>query len=1077
MRHSHLLTAALIAAQAACTRTVPRAESTASRGLSAIERDAVREASVLDLVATNVISIPEGLARFVVSGGDGILALRVPAAELAAVEGALLAANEGAVMALDAPVDLRRDRRDDPSTSADEQLLFGGKEEFGLSAWVLAHPEADGRGVRIAVVDDGVALGRPGLLTTTDGRPKIASSINASSRWQLPLRAAPLSCERPVATAAASAAWNLDAVPELAVRDGAFRLAFDLDACGVNPGVTHATDKCFTWGEALAVPLAAQVAEVTGADGARRTFILVDADRDGAIAPAEVFVPLTGATVADQTQLALGDGRFVGFDLLNTALLGTAPADEPLASCAATAATERFLSVAVPESAAETGTHGEGVASIAAGHDIAGRGFDGVAPGAAVVDVHLGDYYAPNRYTIAELARVLRAGGSAADIVNLSYSLFFSSASAQVAMGRVLTSALDSTGALYFFSAGNNGPGRGSMNRALLYPSFAIPVGAYLTAEMAQSTFGSALGYGGVVSYSSRGPGLDGASGPLVMSPLAGIVASTSDGGFGPFSGTSSATPAMSGFAARVLSQVRAEGLTYSRDLFRQAILDSARPLEGVPFVDQGYGVAQLEGALVAYRALIGATLHRPALFVGGEMNAQGVTRRGVYVRGNAGRAPRYVFTLFPSFDTSWSEAAQGSYNEHLRIEIRDPATNAAPDWISAPSHLFVARVGSRLDVALDWAKIEALGVSEALAELRIFNADTNVLRQVIPVTIGNALPASNVALTGELTVVPATIERVYLERPEWATHLLVSSEVAGDGELCGGFTAYDPNGRRAEAVGTVPAAGGTRNLFVRDGAYAADKNGTYELVFIGGSSHNICPETQELRYRIQWFQLDLSVLDVKTADAETGVRSATVQLQLRTSMGPTSGSLFLGRPGQEQDIELTRLPTAWEWRSTDAVDLGVLGASVSLRLDPTLVARQASVAAYPYWNLRASSVANPVVWTWLDLSATGAASAAEVPVGFGPADLVLAAFDLGTSVSTSAVLPSRLHVIARGESAAAATIGTTVRQLQLRHDLPTVTTVDVAAPVDELAGKVLVCEFKPARFDVTLPCGTVALP
>ena len=157
-------------------------------------------------------------------------------------------------------------------------------------------------------------------------------------------------------------------------------------------------------------------------------------------------------------------------------------------------------------------------------------------------------------------------------------------------MGRLLEAYLADTDAAYFFSAGNNGPGRGSMNRGLL--SFLWRSGGRVPRAVAVSNhfrFTGAHRWSGHLLFARSGARR--CQRPFVISPLAGMAASTVDGGIQPFSGTSSATPALAGFSARLAGQIRADGLPFKRNWLRQALAESARPLDGVAFVDQGYGL------------------------------------------------------------------------------------------------------------------------------------------------------------------------------------------------------------------------------------------------------------------------------------------------------------------------------------------------------------------------------------------------------------------------------------------------------------------------------------------------------
>lgn len=964
-----------------------------------------------------------------------------------------LNADPGATLALDLPLVAHFE-----GGAVDEALLYSGKEEFGLDEWARLYPLADGRGVKIGVADDGVALARPGLTQTSTGDPKIIRSISPSSVWNVAIQKSRPDCVPESESARKIDQWNWQDSGLAPIGQAELVLPFDITSCGSPQSGAPLSRRCADWSKLLSPELKttegrfvihAVLLEFAATVGSKQLVIAADLNGDSQITHSEVFEPLS---TNPRSHHLFATGEALAFDVHEFSKAGPMPK-----SCAQPEVGGRYLNIITPELAGNS--HGEGVASVAAGHRIAGRNFDGVAPGATIVDVRFSDPVGTEAYSISELARILRIAGLHSDLVNLSFSLFFSSPTAQVAMNRVLESALKDTAALYFFSAGNNGPGRGSMNRALIYPSMGIPVGAWLNGRMSQTVFGSTTPLPGVVSYSSRGPGPDGFGGALLLSPLAAMAAGPAGDGVRSFSGTSSATPALTGLAARVLSQIRSEGLSWSRDRLKQSLVEGAVSVESTPFIDQGFGIPRLARVMEAYRRLSQEKSPLPSLKVTGENQFQGIPQRGIYARGERQRLSRYGFRIEAEFAPGTPEQQIADYAENLKFEASSP-------WIRIAPYRLLGRSSLRIEIAPDWNALEQ-APGEHLGDVRIINSDTGTLRAIIPVTL--LVPeAPTQALDRTLELRPNEIRRVFVQPPSWAQSLLVSIESDDpDSPLCGQTSLYDPVGVRQSSTA------GQNTAYKREQAFAIRFSGVYEWIMDAGRNHSSCPFSQKLRMRMQWIGIDSSLLDAEFIDSDKHPAEARLRLVLHSQAPLTRGTLRLHRPGVERRMTLVPESSSFTWRSAEPID--ITETVNRFRFTKEFERKQSLLLGYHYLgllfdtgnrNLEPASLA--VVDGWWQMSDL---NSEEAPTR---GHLLARSFDLGLPAEKR---PGPVELIHRTEKKDAGRIESKSIQIEVRSGNEELITVSVPGNAEELSGRSLLCTFTPAGWNVGLACPHVGIP
>lgn len=378
-------------------------------------------------------------------------------------------------------------------------------------------------------------------------------------------------------------------------------------------------------------------------------------------------------------------------------------------------------------------SHGEGVASVMAGHLIGGR-YSGVAPGAQFIDYDLSAGVFDDeegQYSIATFLLALDwMGQHGAEVVNISYSLYFNSYKSQLFMAEAIDRLVEKYNFLIVFSAGNNGPGLRSMNRALIYPESSLAIGAYSSPELAANVHGvTGLPEAGqVVRYSSRGPAIDGGSGPDLIGPLNSIVHQNKGVGLRAFSGTSSAAPSVAGLATVLISHLKSLDLPIHAPTLAAALRRSGSMIDTAAYVEQGFGLPNIQEAVLAYQDMLAAKAFANVSLSIDSKQYPGKGKGKLLFASRAGQSEEIKVRLKGIAPQVLDKDLQDSVMEELRIEYTVP-------WLQGPSKAILSQGSTYQYVFMD---LDAIGDvtpgSEIFGEVRYRDQKGRVVA-VLPVT------------------------------------------------------------------------------------------------------------------------------------------------------------------------------------------------------------------------------------------------------------------------------------------------------------------------------------------------------
>jgi tripeptidyl-peptidase-2 len=435
-----------------------------------------------------------------------------------------------------------------------------------------------------------------------------------------------------------------------------------------------------------------------------------------------------------------------------------------------------------------SGSHGTHVAGIVAAYEPDHPERNGVAPGAQIVSVKIGDNRIDGMETGRALVRGLRAViDRECDLINLSYGEPTSTPD----RGRLIelfSEVVREHGVIFVASAGNAGPALSTVGAPGGTTDALLGIGAYVSPEMMSPQYGLRETLEGMpYTWTSRGPTTDGALGTDLLAP---------GGAFSPVpnyelrrslqaNGTSMAAPNACGNIALILSGLKADDTPYTPALVRRALENTAAKLPAVDGFAQGAGLIQTDKAwdwlqpdeiippeTLAYAVEVGSDEHRGVLLREAEETCVPLET---------------TVTVKPRF------REEESKRRHVEFEI--PITlETTAEWVDASETMLLTAGEETFEL---WVDPRQLAEGVHTAEVRAYHAGRESRGPLFRVPVTVLKPRAGVhragvqalawrgqpeggtpAIEETLELSPGEVRRQFLAVPDGATWLDVELEL-----------------------------------------------------------------------------------------------------------------------------------------------------------------------------------------------------------------------------------------------------------------------------------------------------------
>ena len=599
-----------------------------------------------------------------------------------------------------------------PNDVRKEQETLIPKRETGVLEFLKKHPEYDGRGVVIAVFDTGVDPAAAGLQTTSTGERKIIDIIDASGSGDVDTSQV---VERGKDGTLQGLTGRVLKLPKKKVANpsGKFHLGikrgYDLFHRGVRDRVKQLRAEAWQREHREIVnqrmrerAAAEQKGERGAFDKAPDDLTLKEKDavaRESLLEQLEQgYAGSDPGPVYDCVVWSDGEHFHVIVDTDEDGDLGDEKALRPFGVSGEFASfgdeEASHFSVQVYDEGkllsivTVSGSHGSHVAAIAAAHFPEEPHRNGVAPGAKILSVKIGDTRLGGSSSGAgEMRGVAACSQYGVDIMNASWggaSQYQDGTSTSAQLYNLL---VEKYGVTAFVSAGNSGPALSTLGSPGGEAVSVIGVGAYVSPEMgrvlhSQTEEVPSTAY----NFTARGPAKNGDLGVDVMGP-GGAVASLAYDSLRRsenYVGTSMSSPSVAGLGALLVSAAKQNKLPHSPPRIRAAMMNGARFVDEVEVFAQGAGLVQ---ALPAWEHLK-SNAAQPAwghfYKVVNEDNTF-ASGPGLYLRGDIPVGKRRLrFDITPRYLESVENAEKFALEEDVKF------TATAP-WIKIPDYARLA--------------------------------------------------------------------------------------------------------------------------------------------------------------------------------------------------------------------------------------------------------------------------------------------------------------------------------------------------------------------------------------------------